>query len=93
MLPREQLAAQTSNLPLVPTNQEGTMVENATLERIELERTIALATQPEVVVVISKPDTAPPTTPMPIQVSITASQDIAPTPATAKTQLLLTSGP
>ena len=31
--PRAQPAAQTSNLLLVPTNQEGTMIENVAPER------------------------------------------------------------
>ena len=70
---REQPIAQTSNIPLVLTNQEGTMVENAAPERIEPERTIALATHPEAVVVVSKPKTTPCTTAMPIQAFVTAS--------------------
>ena len=49
-------------------------------------------THPIATFVVSEPKTAPPTTPMPIQAYTTTSQDIAATPTTARTLLLLTFG-
>ena len=70
-------------------NQEGTISERA---QPAPERTIALVTETEAAA-ISEPETGPLTTPMPILASVTTSQDIAATPTTAKTLLLLTFGP
>ena len=71
----KQPATLPTSLPLVTLNQEGTIGERAqpALERIELERIIALVTKIKAVV-ISKPEIAPPSTLMPN--SVTASQDI-----------------
>ena len=92
---QEQPAAQTSSLPFVTLNQEGTIGERAQLaqESTELEKTITLVTHLEATVVAFELEILPPTTPMPIQTSIIASQDIAATLTTAKTLLLLTLGP
>ena len=92
---REQPAAETSNSPLVPLNPKRPMVEIGELapRTTKLERTLTLVTHPIVAAVVSKPKTAPPITPMPIQASTTISQDIAATPTTIITLLLLTSGP
>ena len=59
----------------------------------ESERTLTLVTYPRITAIVSEPETASHTTPMPIQASTTASQDIAATLTTTKTLLLLTSGP
>ena len=94
-LPREQPAVATSNSPLVPLNPERPMVKMAKLAQktTERKRTLTLVTHPVAAAVVFEPETTPPTTPMPIQASITTSQDIAATPTTAKTLLLLTSAP
>ena len=79
----------------MPINQEGTMVERTdfALERSKPERIIALVTESEAVVAILELETAPITTLMPNPTFAIASQDIPTTPTTAKTLLLLTSGP
>ena len=92
---------QSLNVPLVPSTQERSIIERietepaaTTLERTEPEKELALVTDlvPESYV-IPNPKVAPPTTPMPIPASATASQDILATSTTAKTLLLLTYGP
>ena len=82
----EQPTAQLTSLPFVPLNQERTMVKRVELasKRIKPERTNALVT---------KPETTPLTSLMPIPASTTTSHDFPTTPTTAKALLLLTSGP
>ena len=84
--------AQPTILPLVPMNQEGTMVERAkpTLERSMPESTNALVVEVEAALAIPVPEAAPPTTSMPILALATTSQDM---PTTTKTLLLLTFRP
>ena len=87
--------AQPTILPLVPMNQEGTMVERVkpAPERSEHERTNLLVIEAEAALAVPIPEAAPPITLMPIPALATASQDMPITPTTSKFLLLLTSGP
>ena len=60
----EQPTAQPIVLPLVPINQERTLVERppSTLERFEPKRTIAMVTEDEATIAVFEPKIAPITT-------------------------------
>ena len=79
----------------MPLSQEGTTIERVELapERTEPDRTIVLVSESEATLAISIPETTPPSTPMPIPATASATQDILATPTTAHTLLLLTYGP
>ena len=66
-----------------------TAIVAAAPERIETEKALALVTDN----VVPDLKAALTSTPMPNLASVTSSQDIPATPTTAKTLLLLTSGP
>ena len=91
----KQPIAQPTILPLVPINQEGTMVERAepAPERSKPERTNALVTEAKAALAVPIPKATPPITLMPTPVLATASQDMLATLTTAKTLLPLTSKP
>ena len=62
-----QPAIQPSSLPLIPLNQEESLVQPAKLapERPEPEMTHVLVAQPKTTLAIAKSDIAPQSTPMP----------------------------
>ena len=62
-----QSAIQSSSLPLIPLNQEGSLVQSAktALERPELERTHILVAELENEVAIAESEIASLSTPMP----------------------------
>ena len=71
----EQLTAQLSSLPLVPSIQERSMVERAepVLDRTKPERTLALVADAEDAVDVFEPKTAHTSTPMPHAATTTTS--------------------
>ena len=91
----EQLATQPPSLPLRSLGQEGSITERAepALKRTEPERTLALAIEDVNQAAISEPEDALQSTPMPYPAIAIASQEIPVALITAKTLLLLTSGP
>ena len=79
----------------MPLIQERSMVERVEpeLERTRPERTLGLVAEVEDMVDVFEPKSAHTSTPMPYTAITTTSQEILATPVTAKTLLLLTSGP
>ena len=93
------VATQPLNLPLVPTSQERSIVEKietatevTARERTEIERALTMVIEAQADV-IPTPEAAPISTAMLKQAPTITSQDILGNPTTAKTLLLLTSGP